>query len=61
MNELNAVTDQPASACCGGPAPKTADACCVKDVDAKAAGETGCGCGAPSGGTAAPPELLRAP
>ena len=34
-----------ASACCGGPAPKEADACCVKDADAKAAGAGGCGCG----------------
>ena len=31
--------------CCGGPAPKETDACCVKDADAKAAGESGCGCG----------------
>ena len=44
MSEGNAVQ---AAACCGGPAPKEADACCVKDADAKAAGETGCGCGAP--------------
>jgi catechol 2,3-dioxygenase-like lactoylglutathione lyase family enzyme len=33
-----------ASACCGGPAPKEADACCVKDANAKAAGAPGCGC-----------------
>jgi len=32
--------------CCGGPAPAGADACCVKDADAKAAGQDGCGCGA---------------
>jgi thioredoxin reductase len=31
--------------CCGGPAPAGADACCVKDADAKAAGQDGCGCG----------------
>jgi thioredoxin reductase len=31
--------------CCGGPAPAGTDACCVKDVEAKAAGEAGCGCG----------------
>jgi len=39
-------TDQPvaASSCCGGPAPSGVAACCVADVDAKAAGETGCGC-----------------
>ncbi len=44
MAEVSAV-QEPASACCGGPAPKEADACCVKDADAKAAGESGCGCG----------------
>jgi hypothetical protein len=31
--------------CCGGPAPEGVNACCVKDADAKAAGEAGCGCG----------------
>jgi thioredoxin reductase len=30
---------------CGGPAPVTVDACCADDAKAKAAGETGCGCG----------------
>jgi hypothetical protein len=30
--------------CCGGPAPDGADACCVKDADAKSAGEARCGC-----------------
>lgn len=30
--------------CCGGPAPVGADACCVKDADAKTAGESGCDC-----------------
>ena len=34
----------PASGCCGGPAPAGVDACCVDDVDAKAAGKSGCGC-----------------
>ncbi|MFN0248400.1 MAG: sigma-70 family RNA polymerase sigma factor [Kofleriaceae bacterium] len=34
-----------AASCCGGPAPAGADACCVKDAAAKAAGESGCGCG----------------
>ena len=34
-----------ASGCCGGPAPTGTDACCVKDADAKAAGQEGCGCG----------------
>jgi len=31
--------------CCGGPAAEEVDACCVADADAKAAGESGCGCG----------------
>lgn len=38
-----------AQGCCGGPAPKGTDACCVADAEAKAAGDGGCGCGtAPS-------------
>ena len=37
-----------ASGCCGGPAKTDASACCVKDEVAKAAGTSGCGCGAPS-------------
>jgi thioredoxin reductase len=37
--------DVAATGCCGGPAPAGADACCVKDADAKAAGQDGCGCG----------------
>ncbi|HEV8692838.1 MAG TPA: FAD-dependent oxidoreductase [Lysobacter sp.] len=44
-----AITEPPvaaASGCCGGPAPVGIDACCVKDADAKAAGKSGCGCGA---------------
>lgn len=44
MAEQTEVVVQ-ATSCCGGPAPKEADACCVKDADAKAAGESGCGCG----------------
>jgi thioredoxin reductase len=31
-------------ACCGGPAPPEADACCRQDAIAKAAGAEGCGC-----------------
>ena len=31
--------------CCGGPAAADVDACCVADADAKAAGQSGCGCG----------------
>ncbi|MEX0729539.1 MAG: NAD(P)-binding domain-containing protein [Aquisalimonadaceae bacterium] len=34
-----------AEGCCGGPAPDNADACCVRDAQAKAAGQSGCGCG----------------
>jgi RNA polymerase sigma-70 factor (ECF subfamily) len=43
-NATNTETKDGA-ACCGGPAPAGTEACCVKDADAKAAGETGCGCG----------------
>jgi RNA polymerase sigma-70 factor (ECF subfamily) len=32
------------SACCGGPAPIEADACCARDAEAKSAGAGGCGC-----------------
>jgi hypothetical protein len=39
------VASDPASGCCGGPAPASADACCVKDAEAKAVGLAGCGCG----------------
>lgn len=39
------TTDEAVSGCCGGPAPAGTDACCVKDAAAKAAGESGCGCG----------------
>lgn len=34
-----------ASVCCGGPAPRDTNACCVRDADAKATGAAGCGCG----------------
>jgi thioredoxin reductase len=43
-----------ATGCCGGPAPAGADACCVKDADAKAAGQDGCGCGATAVASAEP-------
>lgn len=33
-----------AAGCCGGPAPAEADACCLEDAAAKAAGDSGCGC-----------------
>ena len=42
-----AKTTLPPSGCCGGAAPLSADACCVQDAEAKAAGRAGCGCGAP--------------
>jgi thioredoxin reductase len=53
MNETKAVMEEKAS-CCGGPAPKETDACCVKDADAKAAGESGCGCNAQPAPKSAP-------
>ena len=56
MVEVKSVEEEAPSACCGGPAPKEADACCVKDADAKAAGESGCGCG-----TAQPDAKATAP
>jgi len=37
-----------AADCCGGPAPASADACCVQDMEAKQAGEAGCGCSSPT-------------
>ena len=40
-----AVVQARAAGCCGGPAPAATDACCVKDAQAKQAGEAGCGCG----------------
>lgn len=36
---------QTGEGCCGGPAPEGISACCVKDAEAKASGEEGCGCG----------------
>lgn len=36
-----------AAACCGGPAPEVAGACCRDDADAKASGAAGCGCATP--------------
>lgn len=48
MSEQRSVVEQAASACCGGPAPKEADACCVQDANALAAGDAGCGCDVPA-------------
>ena len=39
--DLAAPSDADAG-CCGGPAPAGIDACCVKDAEAKAAGDCGC-------------------
>lgn len=36
---------EPGAGCCGGPAPAGVAACCVKDAEARAIGEEGCGCG----------------
>lgn len=41
------VTAGAPAGCCGGPAPQGAEACCVRDAEAKATGGAGCGCGAP--------------
>ncbi len=38
-----------ASGCCGGPAAKGVDACCVLDAQEKAKGNSGCGCNDPAG------------
>lgn len=48
------LTDPEAVACCGGPAADKVDACCVKDAEAKAKGESGCGCAASEVGESAP-------
>ena len=40
------VAAEPATSCCGGPAPAGVEACCVQDAEAKADGHDGCGCGA---------------
>jgi hypothetical protein len=38
----------PAVDCCGGPAPTGTEACCAREADLRAAGVSGCGCGAPA-------------
>jgi NADPH-dependent 2,4-dienoyl-CoA reductase/sulfur reductase-like enzyme len=43
-----------AASCCGGPAPAESNACCVQDAEAKATGQTGCGCGATDTGVVEP-------
>ncbi len=42
--ETSSRTDQDASGCCGGAAPKDSNACCALDAQTKASGGTGCGC-----------------
>jgi hypothetical protein len=42
---LASVAAEPATSCCGGPAPAEVDACCAQDAEAKAGGQDGCGCG----------------
>ena len=53
--KIGKVAAEEAAGCCGGPAPAEVDACCVADVEAKAAGEAGCGCGP----TAAPKVVAK--
>ena len=43
--QASPVGEKASAGCCGGPAPKQIDACCVADADAKAEGRAGCGCG----------------
>jgi hypothetical protein len=47
-NEIHEVVrnhyGKTAEGCCGGPLPEDANACCVADAEAKAAGEGSCGC-----------------
>jgi thioredoxin reductase len=38
------VGDDAGGSCCGGPAPKNVDACCVLDAEEKVKGKSGCGC-----------------
>ena len=44
-----------AAGCCGGPAPRDADACCADDAQAKAEGKDGCGCEPAAPQAEAPP------
>lgn len=45
MNQYQTTKETADAGCCGGPTTEGIDACCVKDANAKAAGESGCGCG----------------
>ena len=53
------VTPSAAEGCCGGPAPNGVEACCAADAEAKAVGETGCGCGPATATKASTCFLLR--
>jgi hypothetical protein len=44
-NASTAQNPSAPSACCGGPAPTGADACCARDAEVKSTGGSGCGCG----------------
>ena len=44
VHEESGERDSDDTQCCGGTLSEKADACCVKDADAKAAGLSGCGC-----------------
>ncbi len=48
-----------ASGCCGGPAPAGVDACCVKDAEAKAAGNPAAAAARPGDRTGEQVVLLR--
>ncbi|MBI5587969.1 MAG: acetyl-CoA synthase subunit gamma [Deltaproteobacteria bacterium] len=52
---------QAGEGCCGGPAPEGVAACCVKDAEAKAIGEEGCGCGTAPVQASTPPSACCAP
>lgn len=51
------TTKTESAACCGGPAPTDASACCALDEEVKATGGAGCGCGAKT--TAAAPSATK--
>lgn len=43
-DEIRLTARETASACCGGPAPDGAPACCARDAELKSVGGAGCGC-----------------
>jgi thioredoxin reductase len=56
--QISSEDGKAAAGCCGGPAPKEADGCCVADVAAKAATGKGCGCGSAPQKRARRPEAV---